>query len=83
MEAMLSFADNPAIETAPLPVLVAIAGMGWLIVLYRTAIRDWCRASFGVRTGEFIGSAFVGIGGYGWLLVGLSGVVFWIFDLFG
>lgn len=80
---MLSFADNPAIETAPLPVLVAIAGMGWLIVLYRTAIRDWCRASFGVRTGEFIGSAFVGIGGYGWLLVGLSGVVFWIFDLFG
>jgi hypothetical protein len=78
---MPPFADNPAIETAPLPALVAIAGVGGLIVLYRTAILDWCRATLGVRAGNLVGRTFVGIGGYGWLLIGLLGVVVWAFDL--
>jgi hypothetical protein len=74
------FADNPAIEAAPLPALVAVAGVGWLIVRYRTAIIDWSRATLGERAGSLVGRAFVGIGGYGWLLIGLLGVIFWVFD---
>jgi hypothetical protein len=74
------FADDSAIETAPLLVLVAVAGAGWLIVLYRAAILDWCRASLGARPGTLVGHAVVGIGGYGWLLIGSLGVVFWVFD---
>ena len=74
------FADDSAIETAPLLVLVAVAGVGWLIVVYRTAILDWCRASLGAGPGNFVGHALVGIGGYGWLLIGSLGVVFWVFD---
>ena len=73
-------AGNPAIDTAPLPVLLAVAGVGWLIVLYRTAIVEWCRASLGARAGTFLGRALVGIGGFGWLLFGSLGVVLWVFD---
>jgi hypothetical protein len=76
-------AESSAIETTPLPALVAVAGVGWLIVLYRTAILDWCRASLGARAGTVVGRAFVGIGGYGWLLIGSLGVVLWVFDRAG
>ena len=78
---MVPFADNPAIETASLPVLVAIAGVGAIVLIYRVAILDWCRATLGTGLGGFMGRAFIAIGGYGWLLIGLAGIVFWVFDL--
>ena len=80
---MTVFADSSAIETAALPALVAVAGVGLLIVLCRAAILDWCRARLGAGSGTFVGRAFVGIGGYGWLLIGSLGVVLWVFDRFG
>ena len=78
---MIPFADNPAIDTAPLPFLVALTGVGALVVVYREAILDWCRTTLG-GTGGFVGRAFIVIGGYGWLLIGLAGVVFWLADQF-
>ncbi len=79
---MIPFADDPAIDTAPLPLLVAIAGVGALGVIYRVAILGWCRTTLGAGTGGFVGRAFIVIGGYGWLLIGLAGIVFWLADRF-
>jgi hypothetical protein len=80
---MVAFADNPTIETASLLALVAVACVGWLIVRDRAAIVPWCQATFGAKTGSSVGRAFVGIGGYGWLVIGTLGVVFWVFDRAG
>ena len=67
------------LDAAAQALTIAVAGVGWLIVLYRASILDWCRVTFGARAGDLVGRAFVGIGGYGWLMIGLLGVVFWVF----
>ena len=76
---MLVIAD--AIWTAPLPALVAVAVVGWLIVRSRDAIVLWCIRAAGQRAGSFIGWSFVSIGGYGWLMLGSLGVALWFVDL--
>ena len=69
------------ISTAPLPVLVAVAAIGWLIVRSRDAIVDWCVRAAGERAGAFIGRSFVTVGGYGWGILGGIAVVLWFVDL--
>jgi hypothetical protein len=71
-----------AIETAPLPALAGVAAVGALVVIHRVAVLSWCRATLGVGVGSLAGRAFVAIGGFGWLLIGVIGILFWIFDQF-
>jgi hypothetical protein len=77
---MLFLADT--IRTAPLPALVAIAAVGWLIVRSRDAIVARCIRATGKQAGSFIGWSFASIGGYGWLIIGSLGVAVWFVDLF-
>ena len=77
---MVPFTASAAIETAQLPILVSIAGVGCLVVIYRRMVLGWCESAFGTSAGGFIGRAFVAVGGYGWLLIGLMGVLLWAFD---
>jgi hypothetical protein len=77
---MALFADSSAIETASLPSLVAVAGLGALIVIYRVAILDWWKTTIGAKPGDSSDVPSSSSGGYGWLLIGLVGVVFWFAD---
>lgn len=70
------------IYTAPLPVLVAVGAIGWLIVRSRDAIVDWCVRATGERGGAFISWSFVTVGGYVWGILGSIAVVLWFVDLF-
>ena len=73
-------AASSAIETAPFSVLAGVAAIGAVIVLYRVAILHWCQTAMGTGVGTLAGGAFIVIGGYGWLLFGLIGILLWVFD---
>lgn len=48
-------ADSDAIDTAPLPVLVAVGCVGWLIVRNREAVIRWWTATTGAPVGPILG----------------------------
>jgi hypothetical protein len=70
--AVVVFAAS-AIETAPLPVLADVAAVGAVIVIFRVAVLNRCRVTLSAGVGLLAGRAFVAIGGFGWLLIGLMG----------
>lgn len=78
---MLLLADDPNIWTAPLPVLVAIAGLGYLIARSQSKVlKDIAAASVPGPIGRKHAGTLVKIQGYGLLVVGLLGTVLWFVD---
>lgn len=78
---MLLLADDPNIWTAPLPVLVAIAGLGYLIARSRSKVlKDIAAASVPGPFGRKHAGTLVKVQGYSLLVVGLLGTVLWFVD---
>ena len=77
---ILVFADNPNIDTAPLPVLVAIACLGFLIVRSRSSLLRFLGQMFAGGTGKVFGTSVAVVAGYGMMLGGVIGTVLWFVD---
>ena len=78
---VLLVADDPSIWTAPLPVLVASAGLGYLIVRSRSEVlRNIAAATLPGPLGRKYAWALVRIQGYSLLVVGLVGTALWFVD---
>lgn len=77
--AVLVFADNPSFDTAPLPVLVAMAGLGFLMLRSRGAGLRFLAEMFAGRISG-PGRPMNVIVGYLLLIVGLAGTVLWFVD---
>ena len=73
--------DDPNIWTAPLPVLVAIAGLGCLVVCSRSSVlRQVAHASIPGPIGRKYAWLIVKTQGYSLLIVGIVGTVLWFVD---
>ena len=79
---VIPFADNSAIETAPAPGARCSCRRGRPHRRLPGGDPQLVQNAFGTGTGGFVGRAFIVIGGYGWLLIGLAGIVFWLADQF-
>jgi hypothetical protein len=78
---VLLLADDPNIWTAPLPILVAITGLGYLIARSRSEVlKNLAAATLPGPLGRKYAWALVRIQGYGLLVVGLAGTVLWFID---
>jgi hypothetical protein len=78
---VLLLADDPNIWTAPLPVLVAIAGLGYLILRSRSEVlKNIAAATLPGPLGRKHAGALVRIQGYSLLVVGSVGTVLWFVD---
>jgi hypothetical protein len=78
---VLLLAEDPNISTAPLAVLVAIAGLGYLIARSRSEVlKNIAAATFPGPFGRKHVGTLVKIQGYGMLVVGLAGTVLWFVD---
>ncbi|MDA0184346.1 hypothetical protein OJ997_28840 [Solirubrobacter phytolaccae] len=77
---ILLFGDNPNIDTAPLPVLVAVACLGFLIVRSRSSLLRFLGQMFAGGTGTLFGKSVAIIAGYGLMLGGIVGTVLWFVD---
>ncbi len=74
-------ADDPGIWTAPLPVLVAIAGLGYLIARSRSEVlKNIVAATVPGPLGRKYAWTLLRIQGYSLLVVGLIGTVLWFVD---
>ncbi|MDA0167886.1 hypothetical protein OJ998_02215 [Solirubrobacter taibaiensis] len=78
---VLLLADDPNIWTAPLPVLVAIAGLGYLILRSRSdVLKNVAAATLPGPLGRKHAGTLVRIQGYSLLVVGMLGTALWFVD---
>lgn len=77
---MALFADNPNFDTAPLPVLVAMAGLGFLMIRSRSAGMRFLAEMFAGRILTAFGRPVTVVVGSLLLVAGLVGTVLWFVD---
>ena len=74
------FADNTNFDTAPLPVLVAMAGLGFLMIRSRRAGLRFLAEMFAGRISKHSRRPMNVTVGYLLLIAGLAGTVLWFID---
>jgi hypothetical protein len=77
---VLVFGDNPHFETAPLPLLVAMAGLGFMMVRSRSGGMRFLAEMFAGRVGTVFGRPVTVVVGYLLLVAGIAGTVLWFVD---
>ena len=77
---MLVFADNPNFDTAPLPLLVATAGLGFLMIRSRGAGLRFLAEMVAGRVSQAPRRPMNVVVGYLLLIAGLVGTVLWFVD---